>query len=181
MAGSSRRWCPARVATGSGLRCRQYDEGAIFGQSQERQSRWVTSGTDGDGRCRARWHRRSGGLRRRVFTHSLRGPGEGPRRRIPARKCGGERPEGSGKADVPRLRPGTSPHLASSTPLAVFPSGRFDTGLGGAVMARGTVVFPQGNAAPDPVDPVNPIPDRLLARSRAPLHRGSRGRVPESV
>jgi hypothetical protein len=32
---------------GSGLRCWQDDGGAIFGQSQERQFRWATGGTDG--------------------------------------------------------------------------------------------------------------------------------------
>jgi hypothetical protein len=149
---------------GSGLRCRQYDGGAFFGQSQERQFSRATGWTDGSGRCRASRHRRSGGLRRRVFTHS-----RATRAKVledaPFAPANGKRPEGSGKADVPRLRAGTSPHLA-----ACPPSGRTV-----AKVARGTAGISARRSRSDPEGPMNPIPDRLPDSSAsATLHAGSR-------
>jgi hypothetical protein len=103
--------------TGSGLRCRQDDGGAIFGQSQERQSSRAIGWTDGDGRCRARRRRRPGGLRRRGFTHARAARAE-VLEDEPACMHAGQRPEGGGKADVPRLRTGRSPHLAARSSLS---------------------------------------------------------------
>jgi len=120
---------------GSGLRCWQDDGGAIFGQTQERQFRRETGGTDGDGRCRERWHRRSRGSRDRVFTH-LRAARVMVLEDEPGAQARGERPEGSGKADVPRRCSGTSPHLASWFFFERLPSGDFRGEAGSGDGAR---------------------------------------------
>jgi len=65
----------------------------------------------------------------------------------------GERQEGGGKADVPRRRPGRSPHLVAWRP--------FQGEAGGADGARDGFRSARSGRL-DPEDPVNPIPDRRL-------------------
>jgi hypothetical protein len=115
VAGTSRRQHPARGVAGSGLRYRQYDGGVFFGQSQERQSSRVTDWTDGDGRCRERWHGKVRRVARTWVYAYASGPGEGPRRASAPRAPKHVR-RAVAKPIFPRLHQGTSPHLAARPP-----------------------------------------------------------------
>jgi len=142
-----------RGSAGSGLRCRQDDGGAIFGQTHERQFSRATGWTDGlEGVGKDGIEGQEGRVRV-CFTHS---------RTARARVLVDEPPRASAEVNVRRAAGKPIP----TTSLGHFPPSRDGSPGNGrtvAVMARGKPRSAERGC--DLEDPVNPIPDRLPWRA----------------
>jgi hypothetical protein len=156
-----------RGTAGSGLRCWQDDGGAIFGQTQERQSSRATDWTDGPEGVGKDGIEGQEGRADACFTHS---------RAARARVLEDEPPRVSAAGNVRRavVKPRSTTSLGHFPPSRGGPPSGVDRGDGG----ERDVAFRKDRGG-GPVDPMNPILDRppeerTRGRKAAPRVPGER-------